>query len=202
MRQYPCGKSKKKTLESFVDKDITQVSDPTFLLDMEYWQSLVRKPSIQRPYILLFTLSHQPKILRYALRLSYESGLLLYSLAQIQPETPDGAYTAVRDAGPYEWLGYLAGANMVITDSFHGTVFSMLLGSKNFYTYIKLGNKRASRILDLLSALCLKGHVLNPDLIQSYAELDGNHIDRSLLLSRIAKQQAFSREYLLGQLLK
>ena len=34
---------------------------------------------------------------------------------------------------------------MVITDSFHCTVFSLLMGAKNFYTYINVATKRGSR---------------------------------------------------------
>lgn len=195
-------KQAKDLLESFIGKEVTQVLDPTFLLDVEYWQSLAQEPVIQQPYILLFTLSFQPEILRYALRLSHESGLPLYSLGQIQPKVSDGSYTAIRDAGPYEWLGYISNATMVITDSFHGTVFSIILGSGNFYTYINPSSKRASRILDLLSLFDLKDHLLNPEFSQSYVELNENCIDRSLILSRIEKQQAFSRKYLLDQLQK
>lgn len=193
-------KQAKILLESFIDREIVQVSDPTFLLDVEYWHSMARKPVRKQPYILLFTLSYNPVILNYALRLSRESGMRLISIAQIQPDSVDETYTTVKDAGPREWLGYLADADLVITDSFHGTVFSILMGSRNFYTYIAPGNKRSSRITDLLSTLNLRDHLLNPDLFSSYVELGEKCINRSSLLSAIKKEQDFSRQFLLGEL--
>lgn len=193
-------KQAKILLESFIDREVVQVSDPTFLLDVEYWHSMARMPMRKQPYILLFTLSYNFEILNYALRLSRESDMRLISIAQIQPDSVDGTYTTVKDAGPREWLGYLADADLVITDSFHGTVFSILMGSKNFYTYIASGNKRSSRITDLLSTLNLRDHLLNPDLSASYVELSEKYINRSSLLSAIKKEQDFSRQFLLGEL--
>ena len=185
-------------LESFVGKEIEQVLDPTFLLDIDYWKSLAVYPNLDQPYILLFTLSHQPDVLDYALRLSKESGFLLVSLRQLQPEAANNEYVTVKDAGPREFLGYLAKANMVITDSFHGTVFSILMGSNNFYTYISPENRRGSRIVDLLTLFNLKDHLLEAHLNCSYSELNEREIDRKALLSLIKKEQAKSRSFLLN----
>lgn len=44
----------------------------------------------------------------------------------------EGSYVLIKDAGPREWLGLIANADLVLTDSFHGTVFSILLSSHNF----------------------------------------------------------------------
>lgn len=193
-------KQAKILLESFIDKKVVQVSDPTMLLDVEYWRSIAVYPAEKRPYILLFTLSYQPSILDYALRLSRESGIPLICLGQIQPDVKDDSYVAVKDAGPLEFIGYIAYADLVITDSFHGTVFSMIMGCKNFFSYIKRGNKRSSRITDLLETFHLQNHLLSVDLSESYSELNSRKIDREQLLSVLREKQSFSRQFLKGQL--
>lgn len=187
-------------LESFVDKEIVQVVDPTMLLDVEYWHSIAVTPTQQKNYILLFTLGFQSYMVDYALRLSRESGMPLVCLGQIQPDVKDESYVAVKDAGPLEFIGYIAHADLVITDSFHGTVFSMIMGCKNFFTYIRPGNKRSSRITDLLSTFHLQDHILKSDLSASYADLDKQKIDREQLLSILREQQSRSRQFLQAQL--
>ncbi|WP_415988572.1 polysaccharide pyruvyl transferase family protein [Alistipes indistinctus] len=193
-------KQAKALLESFVDREIVQVSDPTFLLDIEYWHSIAVYPAEKKNYILLFTLSYQTSMLDYALHLSRESGLPLICLGQIQPDVEDGSYTAVKDAGPLEFIGYIAQADLVITDSFHGTVFSMIMGCKNFYTYIAPGNKRSSRITDLLTTFHLQDHLLNVALSESYAELNKRKINREQFFSIFRKEQFSSRQFLQEQL--
>lgn len=193
-------KQAKILLESFINKDIVQVSDPTMLLDVDYWHSIAIRPTERKPYILLFTLSHQPDILDYVLHLSRESGMPLVCLGQIQPDVKDGSYMAVKDAGPLEFIGYIASADLVITDSFHGTVFSIIMGCKNFFSYIKPGNKRSCRITDLLETYHLQNHLLNVNLSESYLELNSRKIDRERLLSVLREKQSFSRQFLKRQL--
>ncbi len=55
--------------------------------------------------------------------------------------------------GVEEWIRKIAGAKYVITDSFHGVVFSILY--KRNFVVIKNNNGKDSRMLDLLSALGL-----------------------------------------------
>lgn len=56
--------------------------------------------------------------------------------------------------GVSEWIGRLGGARMVLTDSFHGTVFSLLY-KRNFVAVMNK-NGKDSRMLDLLKAVGLQ----------------------------------------------
>lgn len=175
-----------KLLESFItDHVISQVPDPTFLLDVEEWKKLAVSPDINEKYILLFTLQWSPVLVEYCKRLSAESGLLLVVLTQIQPQNNGGGYIPVTDAGPKEFIGYIANAEMVITDSFHCTVFSIIMGVKNFYTYISPSNGRGSRITDLFDSFGLQNHLLNSDLKDDYTQLASQKINRDGILKTI-----------------
>lgn len=187
-------KTAKRLLESFLDKEVIQVADPTFLLDLEIWNSLAIKPIDQKPYLLLFCLYYQADLVEYCLKLCEEAGLSLVVLSQIQPES--NRYKVVKDAGPREFIGYIAQAEMFITDSFHGTVFSLIMGAKNFYTYIRLGNKRGSRIIDLLETYQLTNHLLNPELTISYEQLKSNSINRDQVLKTMVQERENSRGFL------
>lgn len=179
-------KQAKALLESFTGRsDIKQVPDPTFLLGIEHWKGIAEQPKNKDKYILLFILNWSQQLLDYSLKLSLESGLRLVVLAQKQPEYAGDSYILVTDAGPKEFIGYIENANMVITDSFHCTVFSIIMGAKNFYTYISPSNGRGSRITDLLDSFGLQDHLLNPDLTDNYTRLETLKINRADIVNTI-----------------
>lgn len=186
----------RKVLQSLTNRNIEKVADPTFLLDIEFWQNLSVKPKVD-DYILLFTLEWDSNQFIYAKRISEESGKQLVIVSQwnnIQ-ETDYGCIW-INDAGPEEWLGYIAHANMVITDSFHCTVFSIILGTNNFYTYIAPWNNRGSRIKELLNDFSLSQHLLNPDFSQCYNELVQNKINKESVLNTYLRIQQHGRDFL------
>ncbi len=166
----------KSILESFTEYEIEQVMDPTFLLPLSFWTSLAIAPKVSKPYILLYSIKYNPILLRFCIRLSKESGLQLIYLEQIQPEVTNAEYMPETDAGPEEFLGYIENAEMVITNSFHGTVFSIIFAIKNFYSYIAPNNNRGSRIVDLLSMCQLSNHILSEELNETFSQLNSNTI--------------------------
>ena len=177
------------------DKKVNQVADPTFLLDPKEWKNMAVKPK-QSKYILMFTLQHRPEILEYCLQLSKQSGLPLIELGQVQPDVLDGSYTAVKDAGPREFLGYIENAELVITDSFHCTVFSLIMGANNFYTYIAPTNQRGSRIIDLLNTYQTIEHLLSPDLNVSFDTLMGSQIPHQKVNMIMKLERDRSRDFI------
>lgn len=187
-------------LKSLTGLDITTVADPTFLLDSTYWKKIAVYPQ-KKKYILMFTLSCIPEILNYCQQLSKESGLELMSLRMNQSEyNPKDNYTIITDAGPAEFLGYMANAEIVITNSFHGTVFAFLMGAKNVFTYIPEGNKRGVRIVNLYDELGYPNHILRKNLTKSYSELQSMSLNNELVQKNIERMSTSSRLFLLNSL--
>lgn len=182
-------------LESFVGRKIEQVPDPTFLLTTDEWKKEMAEKQIEEDYILCFTLYFKLSFIRYAIRIAKQSGKKLLILSQTQPK-PIANYLAVKNAGPREWLSYIAYADMVLTDSFHCTVFSIILRTKNFYSYISPTDKRGGRIIGLLDTYDLKEHLLNPDFTQSFADLKQNVIEWERLENTQDKESVCGREFL------
>ena len=75
------------------------------------------------------------------------------------------------DISPEEWLGFIKNADVVFTDSFHGSVFSVIY-KKQFYAYISPSSNRGSRITDLLYLF-----QLNDRLITNLDNVPNNMID-------------------------
>lgn len=195
-------KQAKRLLESFVGREVIQTSDPTFLLLHSEWKEIANYPEIETPYILYFALRWDKALLDYCKRLSAESGLPLYVVNQSQPSPTDGSYFAIKDAGPRDFIGYIANADMVITDSFHGTVFSIIMGSKNFYTYIAPNSNRGSRIEDLLNTFSLSNHILNNDFERNYKELQSSKPDKDMNMSIIQQERKRSASFLIDAISK
>lgn len=132
------------------------VLDPVFLLSKEEWGKLAVKPK-QQKYILCYYMPGFPPVEKKIKDLAK-----LYSKKYNCPILNIGKKEYSRfffwennlcGIGPAEFLGLIANAEMVITNSFHGTAFSVLF-DKNFISVINtaLGKKDlSSRIVDLLT---------------------------------------------------
>lgn len=187
-------KEARNLLSSVTHKPIQIVSDPTFLLDVSTWISLCERPTIEKPYILLFALSFQHELLDYVVKLHAGSDMTLVIIGANQPEVSGKNIVQMRDAGPIDFLSLIHGASMVYTDSFHGTVFSLILGVKSFYTFIAKGNKRGSRITNLLERFGLPDRLLQISDKISLSESLTNVVDREMVLNIIGDIQKQDRE--------
>lgn len=157
--------------------DIVKNIDPTFLLSQDEWSEFAIKPSISTPYILVFTLGHNQELIDYAIRIKAETGYSVKVVCLMAMPYEGDEYESITDACPRELIGYISKAELVLTDSFHGTVFSILMKAKNFYTYLFSYAKRNCRMIDLLALVGLSDHILDNCLSDSYHELSKRQID-------------------------
>jgi hypothetical protein len=195
-------KSGKGLLSELVTSSVTQVADPSFLLEPSQWKNIIVPSKIEESYILLFTLNYNRELIEFCNRLRKESGKRLVYLCLYQPiDVSNLVDIVIDDAGPQEFLGYINSADMVITNSFHGTVFSLILDAGNIFSYVPSSQKRGKRITDLLDTYNLSDHVLHDDLSISYKELEGRSIDKNFVSEKMNNERRRSQEYLLKQLL-
>lgn len=80
------------------------------------------------------------------------------------------------DAGPREFLTYIRDAEMIFTNSFHGTVFSILFQKKFYSVY-----KENGRISNLLAFLNLEERHITAEDAMNYADgIDYTHVGDKL----------------------
>lgn len=150
----------KKYLQESMGKDSTVVLDPTFLVGREQWKELSVYPlKEEKKYILGFRIIDRDSV--YDRMIEHLNKLTGYEVIEIRDSfryKPSrwGAYT---EAGPREFLGLIRNAEIVVTNSFHATVFSLLF-NRPFYT---LRNKFGynSRMEDLTGKLFLSGRMFD-----------------------------------------
>lgn len=121
-------------LKSLLGRDVQYVLDPTLLLRPADWNKLVNEPLIKDGYILAYILGTKSCISDFAEALGREKGLPVYYVVT----RPDylSKKRLLLDIGPSDFVGLIRDASYVVTDSFHGTLFSINY-NVNFYSFAK-----------------------------------------------------------------
>lgn len=138
----------RQKIESLCGRDDIVVNcDPVILLEKEKWVEMTdKKPLINKPYIFLYTLFANKTIVSCAKALSkkYQIPVVISNYTNIYDLfSPFKKHLA---SGPLEFLNLLYNASMVVTSSFHGTAFSILL-NKPFVAVNGLSDNRIANLL-------------------------------------------------------
>lgn len=177
------------------------VVDPTLLLTRDEWAEAVFEcRSFEEPYIFCYFLGRNPLCREEARRVSEETGLPIVTLRHLDEIVPSdesfGDY-ALYDVDPAGFVNLIRGAEYVLTDSFHGTVFSVI-HNKRFATFYRFATadrqSRNSRIDSLFSHLHFHDHlVTEPGAAMPTLAAD---IDSSSVDERLASWRADSWDFL------
>lgn len=162
-----------KLCKEYFDIDAIQLIDPTMMLNKSFYSSIAYKRNLRKSAGNLFT---------YILDKSGEKSKIINTIAAMHNLTP---FTVMpkkifSDPGkkniqncifpPVEqWIKGFIDAEFVITDSFHGTVFSILFNKP----FIAIAN--ASRGITRFESL-LKLFELEEKLITNFSEIDLNKL--------------------------
>ena len=180
-------------VERYAERTARVVLDPTLLLRREDWAQLAVAPKGKAPYILCYFVSDSAAAAPYAKALSERTGLPIVQLAGARKKI-DGCSKMVFDAGPQEFLGLFRNAAYVVTNSFHGAVFSLQFG-RPFFTSMspkELANPTDSRIYSLLSRLGCTERIIGLD---STAPVDAP-MDYDAINTKLEEARADSLTYL------
>lgn len=174
------------------------VCDPTMLLSLASYEQLGHRPvGIRSPFVFVYTVGSHPWAVKYAKHIASRKGLRVVHLI--------GGYFAqwglgkgvkrIVTAGPAEFLWLVQHAECVITNSFHGTVFSVLF-KRPFHVALNK-NSADSRMITLCGSLGCRSSVSSEaptgDLVLCNWETISRNMDRI---------RAESIRYLAGALAK
>lgn len=175
------------------DKDVQLVVDPTLLLDAADWNQIAEKPTIQGKYILCYFIGHRKYYRDYARKLSEQTGYPLYFIPVSWMDL-EKQNNMLSTAGPKEFLGLVRDATIVLTDSFHGTIFSINY-RKDFYSFLKIKGGSAaldnSRISGILERLGLKDRLLDEN-----SKVNFSYVDYSFAEQRLTEERESSKAFL------
>lgn len=190
--------SAKIALQPLYNNEISVVLDPTLLLTKEEWSKIAVLPDDEN-YILCYFLESNNWYYEYALKMSK---ILNKKLVLIPNRIEHLSYefSKMKHPGPTEFIGLINNAELIITDSYHGLIFSTIF--EKSYVLIKRFEDNSpknqnSRIFNLLNILDLQ----NVFISEKDADLSDICSPDYLLIKKIIDEKIqLSIEYLKGAL--
>lgn len=169
----------KNCLQELTDKNIKVLMDPTFLFNKKEWVELLGRKSkffnIKEKYILTYFISskkknYQKRVLEYSKKLNCPVWAI-----QFTNYNWNGVDKKILGASLEDFIALFLNAELILTDSFHGTAFSINL-NKNFVPFKHSENPL--RIINLLQNLGILDRL---DMFaDNYTEVNYNEVNIKL----------------------
>lgn len=113
------------------------IADPVFLLTKQEWDKFACN-SVKGDYLFAYLLGNSAACRKAVKAFACSNGLKIVSIPHISRmyvRADEGfADVEILDAGPGEFVGLIRNAKFILTDSFHGTAFSLIL-EKQFLSF-------------------------------------------------------------------
>lgn len=148
-----------KYLSDNLKRKIYRVLDPTLLIEVDQWNSMIDISKIpNEPYILFYEVEFHEEAYQIAKEVARIKKLpIVHFEAKLQKKSMT---IYAQSSSPLEFLGLVKNACYIVTSSFHGTVFSILF-KKQFLSV--LPNKVGGRITEILLDFGLEDRIVDID---------------------------------------
>lgn len=171
-------------LKSFIDEhfdfDVKTVLDPTLLLPASHWQNITKRPSVNKKYVLVYSVGIRNNTLRIARSIAKELGIDVIELTMgVDRKVLSNKYQA---ATPEEFVGLFEYAEFVVTSSFHGTAFAIIF-NKDFYS-VAHGTDKDTRQKTILAKLGLSDRLIQKNTEPSFDPIDFIRVNEKLEMLR------------------
>ena len=141
--------------------DVCQVVDPVFLLSKDEWKSMLGDDVKKESYLLIYDFDSNEELNKKATEIARKHGWMIYS---VFPNTIcDKCFW---DKDPLEFVRLVKNAEMILSNSFHATAFSIIF-EKQFAVYERK-EKINTRMRDMLASL---------DITMSGENIDYNKVN-------------------------
>ncbi|RNC29193.1 MAG: hypothetical protein AWM53_00842 [Candidatus Dichloromethanomonas elyunquensis] len=194
-----------RIVKEAANRDVPVVCDPTLLFPAKQWEEeFSARRIIEDKYIFCYFLGNNPEQREFVRKVKEITGLKIVALLHMDEyiksdcNFPDYAPFGI---GPAEFVNLIKNAEYVFTDSFHGTVFSVLY-EKKFFTFRRFQEGSSlstnSRMHSLFNLLNLPERFITPDAdVKLCLHMDTDYI---AVLDRVEKYRKESLEYLINAL--
>lgn len=187
----------KEYVENSLEMNATLVLDPTLLLTKNDYNFNGNLKAENEKYIFVYTIAATPNIETAARELSKQTGYKII-WGHMSYKKKKGAINKT-DISPDEFVFYIKNAEYVLTSSFHGMAFSIIMEKQFFYDLDVKAQNNNSRLETLAEVLGLRERQLTSgdfNLLEK-TSIDYNEINHALQTEQ-TKSVAFLKEKLLG----
>lgn len=177
-------------IKSILKQSPIVVPDPTFLYDFKS-DIRVKKHVEDKPYIAVYGTSFDKNYVNGLLAFAKKKGYFIINLEFVQNSFSwADKNVKQKDLNPMEWLGYLWGAEYIMTSTYHGFLFSLQFNKKIIFMPTKFILNKAEDLIDFLG--------LREILIQSksFEQKINYEWDYDKLIPKMKKYQEIGINYL------
>lgn len=104
---------------------VQRTIDPTLLLSAEDYQEIISEKVEEEKYLLLYSRRYSPLMEEYAEKLASKNGWKIIDIS-LRATNAEKGHIMRYDAGVEEFLSLVKHAEYIVTNSFHGMIFSVL----------------------------------------------------------------------------
>ena len=158
---------------------VQKVIDPTLLLTPEEYESITEDRIIEDKYLLLYSRRYSPEMEAYAEKVARENGWKIVEISLRATNTEKG-HIMFYQAGVEEFLSLMKNSEFVVTNSFHGMIFSVQM-KKQFAGFTR--DQCNSKIDELLSLFGLKDRLYVTGKEQ-YSDIDYDAVHKRIAIER------------------
>lgn len=156
-------------------KTAVQVVDPTLLLSTDEWRSFATDVMPQKRYILAYAVNMQDEVVSKAKALSSQIGLPIVFIHSYSTKPVRGVHNILY-CSPQDFVGYFKNAECVVTSSFHGVCFSVLM-RRNLVPVLDIRKDNTnSRITNLLEMCGLSDRINSTNI----GNIDYDSVEKAL----------------------
>ena len=103
---------------------VQRVIDPTLLLEASEYEAIMETTKGDEKYLLLYSRRYTPQMEAYAERLATDNGWKIIEIS-LRATNVERGHIMAYEAGVEEFLSLVKHAEYVVTNSFHGMIFSV-----------------------------------------------------------------------------
>lgn len=178
-------------LTKALHRDVEWVVDPTLLHNTKFWSDFcVDVVPKKKKYLLCYFLNNNEWYFNYAAKLAKHLHLnLLLIPSSFESTNKKGCYS--RPVGPKEFVSLFKYASFVLTDSYHGSIFSLLF-EKNFIHLKRFSDEdpicQNIRVYSLFEKINLCDHIVEKKIFTNddVKPIEYNKIN--IILSELRKE--------------
>ena len=155
------SREKSTELSNTIGMNVLEVVDPTLLLEKKEWRESLDTSNYgyeENSYLLIYALNDFNHVISVAERIAKDKGLKVLFIGNHNFNNKD--IIVLNNLGPEEFVSYFDHASYIVTNSFHGTAFSVIFGKQFVSVY---NDKSPERARSLLKKIGLSSRLISDD---------------------------------------
>ncbi len=187
-----------KLISEISEKSVPTVLDPVLLKTATEWQDALSLQKTDEKYLLCYILGKHKWYNDYIKAFAKDMGLKIKWIP-VNPEQTDFLYGDTSPCGPKEFVELIYNAEYICTDSYHGTLFSLLFNKQLtiLERYTDSENSQNERFYSLFNQLGINKKIISEKIFE---KSDTERLNYDIINRSLAKEREKSLQYLLSAL--